>query len=243
MPVLSVALFDAASYEVPAALMDLAAPEGPTVVIPTVFALVETDRGVIAVDCGPRAQDAPPESRGIGPAAALAALGAPADRLMSIVCTHLHLDHVGGIEELPGVPLVCQRDELAYAAAPEAHMAPEYLPESHLTGRSLVALDGDTDLLGDGSFRLLRSPGHTPGHQSVLLRLASGSHVLLAGDALWTVACREGATPGLLTSFEDFRASRTRLRDLAARTRARWVHSHEPGTFGPEGWPHGEPIR
>jgi N-acyl homoserine lactone hydrolase len=91
------------------------------------------------------------------------------DTVTMVVLTHLHWDHAGGLPLIPtSVPLVIQRRE--WAAGQDRAMVQRnaYHPRDY-TGeeRRLVLVDGDHDLLGDGSIEFLLTPGHTPGHQSV----------------------------------------------------------------------------
>jgi N-acyl homoserine lactone hydrolase len=89
--------------------------------------------------------------------------------LSKVVLTHLHWDHVGGLSLIPpSVPLVIQRREWEAghdddAVARNFFLARDYAEQE----REIVLVDGDHDLLGDGSVELLLTPGHTPGHQSL----------------------------------------------------------------------------
>ncbi len=100
--------------------------------------------------------------------------------LTKVVLTHLHWDHVGGLEQIPSsVALVIQRAEWAAghddgAIARNAFLARDYAAAED---RELILLDGDHDLLGDGSIELLSTPGHTVGHQSVRV-----GDIVLGGD-------------------------------------------------------------
>ena len=86
-----------------------------------------------------------------------------------VVLTHLHFDHAGGLALLPGsVPVVVQRAEWEAGRERAAIERNFYLPHDYASAAdNLVLVDGDHDLLGDGSVELLLTPGHTPGHQSV----------------------------------------------------------------------------
>jgi glyoxylase-like metal-dependent hydrolase (beta-lactamase superfamily II) len=89
--------------------------------------------------------------------------------LTKVVLTHLHWDHVGGLALIPeSVPLVIQRSEWE-AGHDEAAVARNFFLARDYAGtaREVVLVEGDHDLLGDGSVELLLTPGHTPGHQSV----------------------------------------------------------------------------
>lgn len=102
------------------------------------------------------------------------------ESITKVVLTHLHFDHAGGLRLLPSsVPVVIQRGEWEAGRDPEAIARNFYLPAdyAHLE-EQLVFIDGDHDLLGDGSIRLLLTPGHTPGHQSVRV----GERLIIGGD-------------------------------------------------------------
>jgi N-acyl homoserine lactone hydrolase len=91
------------------------------------------------------------------------------DTLTKVVLTHLHWDHVGGLQSIPqSVPLVIQRSEWEAGHDEAAVQRNFFLTRDYAQdGREVVLVDGDTDLLGDGSVELLHTPGHTPGHQSI----------------------------------------------------------------------------
>ncbi|MEA2347648.1 MAG: N-acyl homoserine lactone hydrolase [Thermoleophilaceae bacterium] len=89
--------------------------------------------------------------------------------LTKVVLTHLHFDHAGALALVPAdVPLVVQRAEWEAGRDKAAIERNFFLPSSYAgTDRQVELVEGDHDLLGDGSIRLLLTPGHTPGHQSV----------------------------------------------------------------------------
>jgi N-acyl homoserine lactone hydrolase len=100
--------------------------------------------------------------------------------ITKVVLTHLHFDHAGGLALLPSsVPIVVQRREWD-AGHDAAGVAKNfYLPVDYqAASRQITLVDGDHDLLGDGSIQLLLTPGHTPGHQSVRV----GERLVLGGD-------------------------------------------------------------
>lgn len=105
---------------------------------------------------------------------ALAAAGATLDTIRMVVNCHLHFDHCGGNRQLPGRPVFAQRSELDLARAPESHTLPE------LVDHPFEVLDGEAEL-APGVF-ILPTPGHTAGHQSLVIRQPSGT-VIVAGQS------------------------------------------------------------
>lgn len=100
--------------------------------------------------------------------------------LTRIVLTHLHFDHAGSLTLLPAsIPIVVQRREWE-AGRDQAAIARNFLyPRDYdVADRELLLIDGDHDLLGDGSIELLLTPGHTPGHQSVRV----GERLIIGAD-------------------------------------------------------------
>ena len=102
--------------------------------------------------------------------------------ITKVVLTHLHFDHAGGLALLPpSVPIVVQRREWEAGRDAAAVAKNFYLPLDYVAAeRQIVLIDGDHDLLGDGSIRLLLTPGHTPGHQSVRV----GERLVIGGDVV-----------------------------------------------------------
>jgi N-acyl homoserine lactone hydrolase len=90
--------------------------------------------------------------------------------------SHTHPDHIGNVEMFPTAMLYVQKLEYEW---PGANNQPRFKPEHPVT-----LLDGDRDIFGDGSLVILSTPGHTPGHQSLLVKLPKTGEVLLSGDAV-----------------------------------------------------------
>jgi glyoxylase-like metal-dependent hydrolase (beta-lactamase superfamily II) len=132
-----------------------------------------------------------------------------------IAMTHLHPDHVGAVPAFPAATFVVDRAEWASASG---RLAPlRGYVGGPLPPRERVRLiDGDThDLLGDGSVRLVATPGHTAGHRSVLLRTTAGEVFYLA-DAVYTLRnLHDDVLPWRTHDDGASRASMERIRTYA----------------------------
>src|SRR5581483_8139153 len=110
--------------------------------------------------------------------------------------THLHVGHASAVVEFAESTFLVDRREWQAASEQGFRQGYHQRQFDHAFEWRLLDYNSDLvhsfagfgqtlDLLGDGSVRLLSTPGHTPGHQSVLLRTQSGE-VLLVGDAAYT---------------------------------------------------------
>ncbi|MFT7652764.1 MAG: N-acyl homoserine lactone hydrolase [Limisphaerales bacterium] len=97
--------------------------------------------------------------------------------------SHFHYDHVGAANAFKDSHLLIQQTEYD-AAFMHADENPVFDPAlyNELSGTSKTLLNGDHDVFGDGSVRIISAPGHTPGHQTLLLDLANTGKIMLSGD-------------------------------------------------------------
>jgi N-acyl homoserine lactone hydrolase len=127
----------------------------------------------------------------------------PAD-VQLIVMTHLHYDHASGLSQFPDATVVV--DEREWEAGRRGRMRDGYLGHLYPATQRWRTLPGDADeidLLGDGTIRLLSTPGHTVGHRSVALRLGGGRELLLTGDAAYARRTIDERLVPLLTWRDD----------------------------------------
>jgi len=133
--------------------------------------------------------------------------------ITKVVMTHLHFDHAGGLDLVPrSVPVFLQQREWV-AAHDVAAIKRNFFLVRDYDGidDQIVAVDGDHDLLGDGSIVLLSTPGHTPGHQSVRV----GESLVIGGDVShYAAGLDDHRFPIFAADFEDQKASAERLRAL-----------------------------
>jgi glyoxylase-like metal-dependent hydrolase (beta-lactamase superfamily II) len=88
------------------------------------------------------------------------------------------------------------------------------------------------DLFGDGTIRMIFTPGHSPGHQSFLITLPNTGPVLLTIDAAYTLDHWEDkALPGLVCSSVDAANSVAKLKKIAEDTGALLVTGHDPDNW------------
>jgi glyoxylase-like metal-dependent hydrolase (beta-lactamase superfamily II) len=152
-----------------------------------------------------------------------------ASTLTRIVLTHLHFDHAGGLSLLPSsIPVVVQRREWE---AGHDHAAVErnfFNARDYRSARGVVLVDGDHDLLGDGSIELLLTAGHTPGHQSVRV-----GDLVIGGDvAHYASTFDDHRFPSFADDFDAQARSADRLRELRDRG-LRVLPGHDPEIMRP----------
>lgn len=226
-------------------LMMLGLPPGP-LAMPVPFFLIEHDRGLLLYDTAMAPSAAEDPAGTYGPLLThmglefepeqridrrLATLGLTCADVTHVVLSHPHWDHAGGLHLFPHAKLYAGADDLPFAlwphtAAFEGHFRREDIELTR--GFDWHPLHGDHDVFGDGSVQILSTPGHTPGHQSLLLTMDDGP-LILTGDA---VHLQIGLTQ-MLPSGWDWSTDRAvrsiqRLRTVAeALDAAVWVN-HDP---------------
>ena len=144
-----------------------------------------------------------------------------------VVLSHLHFDHAGCAHAFPSAQLVLGAGELAHARS-GADKYTRSVDVSRVAAGTVVELADDGDLLGDGSLVALRTPGHTPGHLSLLVRLPDRAYVL-TGDAVHAreALASETPFPGDHDPAETIRSIR-RIKAVADKHRADIWISHDP---------------
>ena len=135
--------------------------------------------GALIVDTGMGSHpdvDVHYQPRRVPLAAALIAAGSRLADISQVVNCHLHFDHCGGNPELAGRPVFTQRAELE-AARGDGYTLPELIDAP---GVEYEVLDGPVEIV-DG-VHVVPTPGHTAGHQSVVVRRADGT-LVVAGQS------------------------------------------------------------
>jgi N-acyl homoserine lactone hydrolase len=101
-------------------------------------------------------------------------LGVKPDDITYVAISHAHGDHIGNARAFTKSKILMQ--QLEHASAMTA--TPKPLDD----GQDVERLSGDRDVFGDGSLTILSTPGHTPGHQSLLVKLPKTGALILTGD-------------------------------------------------------------
>lgn len=168
-------------------------------------------------------QVAPEEEIG----AQLRALGIAPASVRSVLLTHLHTDHCGGLQDLPQSTVWVHEREWADAQG-DAGLAKGYLPHRWPSwfAPTVYALADDPigpfarsqRITADGSVRVVPTPGHTPGHVSVIVQ-SEGMHYFLGGDATYAEATMleavaDGLSPDEAEAVQTVQTIRSFVRDL-----------------------------
>jgi len=115
----------------------------------------------------------------------LAKLNLKPEQIKYVGISHYHADHTGQVSSFPKAMLLIGKGDWDAISSPNPAQGVNFKPFEHWTkGESKVEpLALDKDVFGDGSVIVLRTPGHTPGHQSLLVKLPQTGNVVLIGDA------------------------------------------------------------
>lgn len=144
--------------------------------------------------------------------------GLSAEKVSHLILSHAHGDHCGGLAELGNITCLIQRQEIETPAGKKLISA---FPE-----KKWQILDGEADLFHDGRLIAVPTPGHTPGHQSLLLTLDDGTRICLAADALYMDRALDDDLEMRFTSREAVEYFR-RLRNEGVHI----ISGHDPASF------------
>jgi glyoxylase-like metal-dependent hydrolase (beta-lactamase superfamily II) len=162
----------------------------------------------------------------------LAKLDIKPDQVKYVGISHYHGDHTGQVASFPTATLLIGAREWDAITAPKPAEGVNYKPfEGWIKGENKVEplpLGPDKDVFGDGSVIVLRTPGHTPGHSALLVRLPQTGAVILSGDA---VHFRENYDTDGVPIFNYDRAqtlaSIERIKKIVASQKAKLIIQHD----------------
>jgi N-acyl homoserine lactone hydrolase len=161
----------------------------------------------------------------------LAELGLTADDIDILVLTHTHFDHAGNAADFSTSEIVIHRD--AYSAGIELGQRgysdhPGKIPEFATDGTRLNyrIVEGDTELAP--GLMLIETPGHAPGHMSLLLHLPDSGAVIIAIDAIYSQVNRDKGNYKIGADPEQGRRSAERLIEIEHAEKAWMIYGHDP---------------
>ena len=159
----------------------------------------------------------------------LAKLNIKPEQVKYVGISHYHADHTGQVDSFPGATLLIGKGDWDAITSPHPAQGVNFKPfEKWTKGDSKVEpLPVDKDVFGDGSVVVLATPGHTPGHHSLLVKLAK-KNLVISGDA---VHFRENWETNGVPSFNYNRAetvaSIERLKKIVSNLHATLIIQHD----------------
>jgi N-acyl homoserine lactone hydrolase len=163
----------------------------------------------------------------------LAEIGLKPGDIGRVAISHTHGDHIGNVGLFANSTIVMQRAEYSWIHSPDgpnANVNQLMALARKLLGtpKNLELIDGDIDVFGDGSVTLVATPGHTPGHQSLLVHLKNSGFIVLSGDvAHLEENFQKNIVPSLNTDKAQSIASMEKVRRLIAAYKATFFINHD----------------
>ena len=154
-------------------------------------------------------------------------LDVDATKIEFLVNSHLHFDHTGGNELVPNAKIIIQERVWEAGRTPELMKANGYAPIDYDHGHLVQTVNGEHDLFNDGRIVTIPTFGHTPGHQSLKVRLDSGDIVLTADACYLRETLTNLHLPHLIHDRAEMLNSLLLLRKLQ-RAGARIFYGHDP---------------
>ncbi len=154
----------------------------------------------------------------------LAAIGVAPGDIGYVAISHTHGDHVGNVDLFPKATVLIQKAEYDWAfAQPSKPFSAEHPAEK---------LEGDKDVYGDRSVLIISTPGHTPGHESLMVHLPNTGWVVLSGDiAHFKDNWDNRRVPSMNVDAAKTVASMQHIADLLAQHHAQlWINHDAPQT-------------
>jgi glyoxylase-like metal-dependent hydrolase (beta-lactamase superfamily II) len=223
--------------------------------VPIQAYVVEHPEGLIVVDTGETGRTAEPgyfpgwhpyyrwavvmrvtPDEEVGPA--IKRLGLSLADARWVVLTHLHTDHAGGLHHFPHAEILVSRAEHRRATGLAGRVV-GYLPDRwpdwftprlvDFSARAIGPLTATLDLTKSGDVHLVSTPGHTPGHMSVVVE-ADDRTYFLAGDASYDLdAMRDGVVDGVAPNAHQYLRSLGQIREFVDESDAVYLPCHDAG--------------
>jgi len=163
----------------------------------------------------------------------LAEIGLKPRDIARVAISHTHGDHIGNVGLFPNSTILMQQAEYSWINSPDGpndNVNQLMALARKLLGapKNLQLIDGDNDVFGDGSVTLVSMPGHTPGHQSLLVHLKNSGFIILSGDVVHLEENFEkNRVPSLNTNNAESIASMQKIRQMIAMYKATLFINHD----------------
>jgi N-acyl homoserine lactone hydrolase len=163
----------------------------------------------------------------------LAEIGLKPRDIARVAISHTHGDHIGNVGLFPNSTILIQQAEYSWINSPDGpndNVNQLMALARKLLGapKNLQLIDGDNDVFGDGSVTLVSMPGHTPGHQSLLVHLKNSGFIILSGDVVHLEENFEkNRVPSLNTNNAESIASMQKIRQMIAMYKATLFINHD----------------
>lgn len=145
--------------------------------------------------------------------------------------SHIHNDHTGNANYFKSATLIMQEKEYDIAFDPNNRPF-NYHDYKELKHSKVNKLNGDYDLFGDGTIQFISTPGHTPGHQSLLVKLKETGSVVISGDiAYYNENYQKSGIPTFNTSREGSLSSLEKIKQLVKSENAQLWIQHDKENF------------
>jgi N-acyl homoserine lactone hydrolase len=169
----------------------------------------------------------------------LAQVNVRPEQIKYLGLSHYHGDHVGQVSSFPKATLLIGKDDWDILTGPKLPPSIRRPPGDVVNPEPFanwISGDGkieplllDKDVFGDGTVIMLNTPGHTPGHHVLLVKLPRTGNVLLSGDlAHFRENYDNNVVPGFNSNRAETLASFDRVKQVAANFKATVIIQHDP---------------
>ena len=169
----------------------------------------------------------------------LAQVNVKPEQITYVGLSHYHGDHVGQVNSFPKATLLIGKGDWDILAGPKLPPSVRRPPGDVVNSEPFVnwiSGDGkveplllDKDVFGDGTVIMVNTPGHTPGHHVLLVKLPRTGNVLLSGDlAHFRENYDNNVVPGFNSNRAETLASIDRVKQIAANLKATFIVQHDP---------------
>jgi N-acyl homoserine lactone hydrolase len=160
----------------------------------------------------------------------LAKLNLKPEQVKFVGISHYHGDHTGQVASFPKATLLIGKGDWDAISSPKPPQGVNFRPfESWTKGEGKVEpLALDKDVFEDGSVIVLRTPGHTPGHSSLLVKLPQSGNVIISGDAVhFHENYESNGVPAFNYDRAQTLASIDRIKKIATIMKAKLIIQHD----------------